>query len=43
MSDEILFRASGIGSLLVEGRGTVLTENQLIALNDFDLLFVRLT
>jgi hypothetical protein len=33
---EVLFRASGIGNLMVEGRGVVLTDNQLQALNDFE-------
>jgi len=33
---EILFRASGIGNLMVEGRGAVLTDNQLATLNDFE-------
>lgn len=36
MSKEILFRASGIGALMVEGRGSVITENQLATLNDFE-------
>lgn len=36
MSEEILFRSSGIGALMVEGRGTVITENQLATLNDFE-------
>ena len=36
MSKEIFFRASGIGALMVEGRGTVITENQLATLNDFE-------
>jgi hypothetical protein len=33
---EVFFRASGIGNLMVEGRGVVLTDNQLQALNDFE-------
>lgn len=33
---EIAFRASGIGNLMVEGRGVVLTDNQLQTLNDFE-------
>lgn len=36
MSQEILFRASGIGALMVEGRGATITENQLATLNDFE-------
>lgn len=32
---EILFRSSGIGSLMVEGRGVVLTENQKATLQDY--------
>lgn len=33
---EIALRASGIGNLMVEGRGVVLTDNQLQTLNDFE-------
>lgn len=36
MAEQILFRASGIGALMVEGRGATITENQLATLNDFE-------
>jgi hypothetical protein len=34
--EKILFRASGIGALMTEGRGSVLTDNQAKELEDFD-------
>jgi hypothetical protein len=34
--EKILFRASGIGALMTESRGAVLTENQAKELEDFD-------
>lgn len=36
MSKELLLRASGIGALMTESRGTSITENQLATLNDFE-------
>jgi len=36
MAEELLLRASGIGALLTESRGTSITENQLTTLNDFE-------
>lgn len=33
---EVLFRCSGIGNLMVEGRGASLTENQLATFNDYE-------
>jgi len=36
MSEQILFRASGIGALMVEKMGASITENQLATLNDFE-------
>lgn len=36
MAKEILFRSSGIGALMIEGRGAVITENQLATLNDLE-------
>jgi len=35
--NKILFRASGIGALMTEGRGLVLTENQKVTLQDYKL------
>jgi hypothetical protein len=35
--EKILFRASGIGALLTEGRGVILTENQKQTLADYKL------
>jgi hypothetical protein len=35
--NKILFRASGIGALMTEGRGLVLTENQKSTLQDYKL------
>ena len=35
--EKILFRASGIGALMTEGRGVVLTENQKQTLSDYKL------
>jgi len=36
MSKEILFRCSGLGALMVEGRGATLTQNQLADLELFE-------
>jgi hypothetical protein len=36
MQTNILFRASGVGALMVDGRGAVITENQLQTIKDFE-------
>jgi len=36
MNERILFRSSGIGALMVEGRGATITDNQLYTLTEFE-------
>lgn len=36
MSKQILFRSHGIGALSVDGRGSVITENQIATLKDYE-------